>query len=527
VWRGHSKHELYEDPQPFTLELSTTDSGALRAQATTSDYGTLELKGTFTDGRLAMRQDAPHAGYVLDARWDEAARTLEGRFAYCGTGGALSLQMAPAPRHATAAELIAEVTKPWSAHVTVDLEALRFPGERAMLQTLFDDEHFRASYLESAAQRATGTEQLHLDAMLGRGATRLSRAMVPSLFRALDHVQAGLGLRDDVALWVHSNASLNAFVTVDGGAIAVHFTSGLLDVLDEVELQATIGHELGHVLFGAHDLALRLQHTRMSGLTRDRYFALRRLQELSADRLSLLACSEPRAVFVVQALLRTGITKRSLLGDVDALVDNARAEVDHLLSRDAGKQPRALLDSHPYTSLRTVALSLFGRSQTFRSLRPQAPVRDPLDDGSLQSSLQKMVALLAVPEPDSAPRDEHATGRFVALATLRLLEADNGISVRELSALKSKGPGAPHLEEVLGWTHERRDTAMVELRRAVVQALSVPAREQLVGELLHVVRADGAVHYGEAAAVDEIGRMLEIDTPSFRRLMEELYRSAR
>lgn len=532
VWRGHSTPDHYDEPQPLALELSH-DGAWLRALATTSDFGPMELKGAFADGRVALRQDVPHRGYVLEAAWDEVTRTLTGRWAYGGSGGGVSLSIAPAPRHATAAELIAEVTQPWSSHVSIDLEALRFPGERAMLQALFDDEHFRVAYLESAAQRALGTEQMHLDAMLGRGATRLSRAMVPSAFRALDQVKAGLGLSDDVSLWVHNNATLNAFVTVDDSAkkgaraIAIHLTSGLLDVLDEVELQATLGHELGHVVFGAHDLALRLANTRMSGLVRDRYFALRRLQELSADRLSLLACADAKAVFVAQALLRTGITKRSLFGDVDAVVDNARAEVDHLLTTQAAKAQRSLLDTHPYTSLRTVALSLFARSQLFRSLRPQVSVRDPISDTQLAASLEKMAALLAVPDPQALPVDADATDRFVALATLWLLEADNGISVRELASLKGRPRVAPHLDDVLSWTHERRDTALVELRRAVMQALPLPAREQLVAELLLLVRADGVVHYAEASAVDEIGRLLELETPTFRRQMEELYRSAR
>lgn len=529
-WRGHGTPDHYPEPQPYTLSFDVDEHGALTAQAETPDLGPVELLGVATEGRVALRQRGDSRLYVVEAAWDEHARTITGRWRYGDMGGALSLAQQAPPREASAAELLQELTAPWSSHVRLDLEALRFPGERALLEALFSDEHFRTAYLEGQAARAAGSQAMQLESMVGRGASQLTRAMVPSVFRALEVAKGALGLRDEVRLWVQNDASLNAFVSVDDGAIAVHLTSGLIDTLSEVELQAAIGHELGHVLFGSHDLAIRLRGTRMSGDAQRCALALHRLQELSADRLSLIACADPHAVFQAQTMLRTGIKRRELLGGVEALFDAARAEVDRLRTLP---KAHVAFDSHPYSSVRTVALELFAHSSAFRALRPDAAVPGrQLDDAAVAAQLAGLAELLAVPAAPAGPVPASASAdavpRFLALAALRLVEADQSIGVRELAALTQLHPRmADELQCVLAWSHERRDVEQLALRQAVNAALSVPEREQLLGALLTVVRADNVVQYAETSVVGDIGRLLELDTPSFRRLLDELYKSAR
>lgn len=524
-WRGQITPDDWEDYQPAVLELFIGENG-LRALATTPQVGTVEMVGSAAGGRVALRQSDPHAQYLIELAWEAEASTLTGRWRHYGMGGSLSLSKdASGPRDVPAEVLLDEITSAWSSCSRLDLDALRFPGERELLHTLFGDEHFRASYLESAKNRAVRTEAMQIDAMLGRGASLLTRAMLPSAFRALDASREALGLVGDVKLWVHNDFSLNAFVTVDEGSIAIHFTSGLLEVLTEVELQAAIGHELGHVLFGTHDLAIRLQSTHMSGDSRLRYLALRRHQELSADRMSLVACADPHAVFVVQTMLRTGIRKRDLFGGVDALIESAKAEVDALRAR-----PRSsvALDSHPYTAVRTVALDLFARSSAFRALRPDART-DSVDDATIAEELAALSALLDVPVVAAAPVDaSRSISRFTALAALRLVEADQTITVRELAALGKLDPALPdELREVLAWTHERRDVEILVLARDVNLALPVPDREQLLVKLLGVVRADNVVQYAETSIVQDMGQLLQVDTHSFRKTIDELYRGSR
>jgi uncharacterized tellurite resistance protein B-like protein len=518
--------DQYEAYQPMTLEISG-DGAHVRALADTPMLGVVDLVGTFADGRVALRHSDPHQSYAVELVWDPEQRKLAGRWRHYTQGGRVSLERDRVARDVSAADLLAELMGSWVPRVGLDLEALRFPGERDLLHALFDDEHFRTAYIEAAAHRAVGTEAMQLDALVGRGATRLTPAMLPSAFRALDAAREALGFRDEVELWVQNDFTLNAFVAVEAGNIAIHFTSGLLEVLTEVELEAAIGHELGHVLFGAHDLAIRLRGAQMSGESHLRYFALRRLQELSADRLSLVACADTRAVFVVQTMLRTGIRRRDLFGGVDALIENARTEIASLRARPRG---RIGLDSHPYSSLRTVALDVFARTAAFRSLRPDAPPPSvPLDDERARIELEALAGLLEAPTASEPAADASpAIARFRALAALRLIEADQTITVRELAALERLDPTLrAELREVVGWTHERRDVEIVGLARDVNRALAVPERERLLGELVRVVRADSVVQFAETSIVVELGSLLQVDTNSFRKTVDELYRGSR
>ena len=524
VWRGHYTPDLYESHQTARLEIGEGERG-LRGLLEISDGPELALVGSVSDGRLALREEGS-GSFLLDCAWDAEAGRLEGRWRQWNMGGPISLEREPeASPLPTAEELVERVTAPWATTVRIDLEKVRFPGELAMLRALFDDEHFRAAYVEAQAMRAARTEALQLDTLVGRGATELTREMLPSAFVALDAAAGALGLTDPVRLWVHNDSSLNAFVTVDEGRITVHLTSGLIEVLEGNELIAAIGHELAHVLMGTHELAMRLSHTQMSGAARLRYYALRRCQELSADRVALVACGDPTAVMVTQTMLRTGIRRRDLLGTVESIVDNARREVEALRLRC---DPGALLASHPYDSLRTVALDRFARSSAFASLAGRAGAGD-LDDCGVESELTELLRFLEVPaEQDEAEASSNTMPRWKALAALEIALADRSVTVREVATLLGLDPGvADELQEVLQWTHERRAVEIQRLSREVVKNLAVGDREALLLRIMEVVRADNVVQYAETGVVEQLGQLLELETHSFRKTMEELYRGAR
>jgi heat shock protein HtpX len=80
------------------------------------------------------------------------------------------------------------------------------------------------------------------------GARAVTRAQAPQLHNVVEEMAIAAGLTKPMVCIVESPA-LNAFATGlrrDRAAIAV--TRGLLDALDREELQAVIGHEMGHVV---------------------------------------------------------------------------------------------------------------------------------------------------------------------------------------------------------------------------------------------------------------------------------------
>lgn len=516
-WRGTLSQMLYEDVQPFSVTLEAHDRG-LRGVATTASGEQFRVNGDLVRGRLSLRQDVSLGqAFTIDCAWDREANKLEGQWRNGAMGGTLALELeAPSQERPSGAALLNEVIGAWAGRIALDLEAIRFPGERETLRALFDDELFVDEYVKAATNRALRTEAMQLESMLGRGVTELSAAMIPTVFRARDAAMAAIGFSGSPRLWVHNDASLNAFVSVDDAEITIHFTSGILEVFDEAELRAVIGHELGHVVFGSHELALRIQQTQLSGAARMRYFTLRRYQELSADRVALIACGDPRTALRAQTMLRTGIKKRELFGGPEALIEAARGEIE-VLQRRADRQ--GALESHPYGSLRAVALDLFAQSERFtKDHTKEAQIREEL------GMLGRLLEAPAVHEEVSGP--PNAVPRFKALASLQLIEMDNAITAKEVSTMMKLDGLAEELHEALGWSHERRHVELLALSRHVKRALSVPEREQMLMELLRVVRADNVVQYAETNALGELSWLLEVDTLSFRKTLEDLYKSA-
>ncbi len=540
--RGHFAEGTMEELAPLRLELSPMSPMSPMDETTANDCRTyaarvtlpgdslLEAEVRVEGQRLSLRQLGASTGLVLDGAWNEDAGTLIGHWRMHFQGGTFTLERTadvlesrPEP---SIDELLEASRSDWAGHTKLDLEALRFPGEVAHLRLLFEDEHFRAAYAESAKQKEMRTQKRQLDTLVGSGATQLTRAMLPFAFRALDRVVEALGFDGVIHLWAHNAAHLNAFVTEERREITIHLTSGLLEVFQEAELQVVLGHELGHVLLGHHDLALRVQNTNMSTLTQMRYFALRRHQELSTDRVSMLACEDPTSVYLIQTMLRTGIRKRELFGTHEAIVANAQHEVDRLKLRPESERAT---DSHPYESLRVVAAEWFARAPLFRTLGGSthsgvASAADPAAD----AAFEELSRLLDVPEASHAePGDDSAVKVFTALAAILLAEADGAVSAREARAIVGMDPAlAPVLEEVLGWSYERRQVALLARSIQVRRVLSVPKREELLLSLLQIVRADNTTQYAESSQFSELGSILEVYSSTFQKTVEDLYKAS-
>lgn len=94
----------------------------------------------------------------------------------------------------------------------------------------------------------------------------------------------------------------------------VRFSSALIDNLDELEFEFVAGHEIGHFLL-KHNLT-RLD-ARRDALD---YYMQSRYQEISVDRIGLVACGSLKVA--VRALIKTvsGLNERHLRFDVGAFI---------------------------------------------------------------------------------------------------------------------------------------------------------------------------------------------------------------
>lgn len=177
---------------------------------------------------------------------------------------------------------------------------------------------------------------------------RISREVTPSLSERLNAVYERLNIpKDTVEAFVYSSPEIQAECFAGGTSeCVIRFSSSLVDILDEDEFGFVAGHELGHFLLG-HGVAK--METRRESLE---YFMQQRSQEISVDRIGLLACGS--LDIAVRALMKTvsGLTSRHLRFDVGTFVSQLRKPSDP-------SRHNSQTDSHPSIVVRCRALLWF------------------------------------------------------------------------------------------------------------------------------------------------------------------------
>jgi Zn-dependent protease with chaperone function len=185
-------------------------------------------------------------------------------------------------------------------------------------------------------------------------------------------------------LYVRQNPVPNAYTMAMRGKqpfVVIH--TALLDLLEPVEVQAVIAHELGH-LKCEHGVYLSLANLIVlaSGqlplpwgplLTQNLQSQMMtwvRCAEFSCDRAALLATQDPRITMAVMMKLCGGSPKLAAQLNLDAFIDQARAydvasqtEVGAML-REMQTAPR----SHPLPVLRAREIDRWASGQEYQNL---------------------------------------------------------------------------------------------------------------------------------------------------------------
>lgn len=205
---------------------------------------------------------------------------------------------------------------------------------------------------------------------------------LPELHQALLEACQILDL-DPPELYVRQHPAPNAYTLAIRGKkpfIVVH--TSLLDLLTLEEIQAVIGHELGHlkcdhgvyltlanlILLAAGQvtpwgqvLAQNLQAQLMEWI---------RCAEFTCDRAALLVAQDPKIVASVLMKLAGGSPKISSQLNVDAFIEQARS-YDQWSMDDVGtalKQMQTAQLTHPLPVLRAREIDRWASSQTYSRL---------------------------------------------------------------------------------------------------------------------------------------------------------------
>lgn len=208
---------------------------------------------------------------------------------------------------------------------------------------------------------------------------RLSDTQLPKVYAKLPPICAKLGIAVP-DFYLEMNPFPNAY-TFGDTRISITITSGLLEYLDDDEVEAVLAHECGHiacrhVLY--HTMASLLKSGAdafgiLGALTQPVQLALlhwNRRSELSADRAAAVALGSPTPV--VETMIRLAGGPKHLTSEVNLDEYVAQAdEYDRLKS--AGwdgvlqKVATAYLD-HPFTSVRTREIIAWCGTESFERL---------------------------------------------------------------------------------------------------------------------------------------------------------------
>ena len=207
----------------------------------------------------------------------------------------------------------------------------------------------------------------------------LSQEVTPDLYCSLARVLDRLSIHPDlVEAFVYASPDINAQCCSSQDAeCIIRFSSALVDILAFEEFEFVVGHELGHFLL-SHSCMLAGGHEESV-----EHYMIKRAQELSADRIGLIACGSLDAA--VKALIKTisGLSDEYLRFDVGKFL----SQLDKL-----AESSHHSFASHPSILVRCKALLWFSTSTAYSqgSRQFSAPELQKLDQ-RIQKDLDRYV----------------------------------------------------------------------------------------------------------------------------------------
>ncbi len=186
---------------------------------------------------------------------------------------------------------------------------------------------------------------------------QIAPVVTPALYDNLNAALENLLIpKETAAAFVYASSEMQAmcFGGDERGCI-IRFSSALVDILDAEEFRFVVGHEIGHFLF-AHHLAGKETNKRNL-----EYPMQRRAQEISCDRMGLVACGGSVHI-AIKALMKTvsGLTGAHINFNVAAFMAQLKNFSGNFLTD-------CCQSTHPSLLVRCRALLWFSLNDYFRN----------------------------------------------------------------------------------------------------------------------------------------------------------------
>ncbi|CAB1368767.1 AAA domain-containing protein [Denitratisoma oestradiolicum] len=388
--------------------------------------------------------------------------------------------------------------------VKFDIESIRFRGESDYADVLR-----QLPGVDALAARISSDPARVRRALMARSLL-LSEGMAPNLYRVARCLVARFGI--DVLIEIYQAAGAeNAAMHTVRSPVLMEVQGRMLSLLDDDTLAALLGHELGHYLAHGEDnphrsptlAAMAILHG--SNAPEELMAAAQRLsmaQELTADRIGLIACSGVDAALRLEMVVVTGLAAETLTWDTEAYLAQSR----DLMEATLAEGEIAEGSTHPEHSLRTWALWLFSETDIYRQLSGRGSGTRTLAevDALLLRVLGHPQLEIGIPTMlEDPPVEVHEC----ALAACVLVAAADGeFHDLEMQAIERVfAPLVPQWRDSLD-----PERALAEFQRLapLITASGPRLQRSLFSVLAHVLAVDGECSSGEVEVIVAIGGAL-------------------
>lgn len=377
-------------------------------------------------------------------------------------------------------------------------QSLRCEGDEGLQERLKSE-----PVVESVRRKIEEMPEKGVRRQLLATSLRLTRTMSPRLHDMLDHCRQVLGVTIPLEAYVYNSPQFNAAcIKPEDGTLLLMFSSSLLEKFDSDELSFVMGHELGHHLFGHHDIPVGYLvggENRVNARLALQLFAWSRFAEVSADRAGAVCTSTGDAAARALFKLASGLTTDL----IEIRIDEFAAQVDEMdLETPTGKQAEPQADwfmTHPFTPLRVKALQAFYQSELV--------AEKGISREELETRCNDLMGLMSPNYLDEKSEVAETMRRVLFAAGLGLIRCSGGVKQEEVDAFDSLfGPGSFSEDLDFETLENLLESRIEEANRIVPQSRKI----QIVRDLCLLAVADGRVAPRERRYVYEIGRKLKV-----------------
>lgn len=383
----------------------------------------------------------------------------------------------------------------------MNADLLRSKQDLALAQQLLLDP--TVAQLNQQIERLEGQGPQGTRRRLLSTSVRLSKAMAPQLIKTAEQCIEKLGVDMPVELYAYNSPQFNAAcVKPEDGRLFIMFSSSLLDSFDEDELRFVMGHELGHHVYGHHDIPVGYILNGKQAASPDLALSLSswsRYAEFSADRAGAYCTNNLDAVARSLFKLASGVTSSVVkfnLADFLSQVDEMQIEDDQA-GNNASVQDWFM--THPFSPLRVKALQMFHNSVLMKD--------DGISGDDLELGVEGLMAFMEPSYLESKADAALAMRHFLFAGSLMIANVNGDISSQEITVFEDFF-GKYKYKDTFDLNKLEKDLG--KRAESVVEQNSIPKRMQLVRDLCVMARAEGRAGTAEVLKLKELALLLAV-----------------